>query len=103
MWVPSRSQMPSAASRYFSRYGASSSSWPCRMFGAFVYDLYKSRGQMSLDNGLIIGVGFVVSFVAAWIVVKTFLGYVQHHGFAVFAWWRVIVGTLGLILLALGH
>src|SRR4029078_6541400 len=26
------------------------------MFGAFVYDLYKSRGQMSLDNGLIIGV-----------------------------------------------
>jgi undecaprenyl-diphosphatase len=73
------------------------------MFGAFVYDLYKSRGQMSLDNGLIIGVGFVVSFVAAWIVVKTFLGYVQRHGFALFAWWRVVVGTLGLIALALGY
>ncbi len=72
------------------------------MFGAFVYDLYKSRGQMSLDNGLIIAVGFVVSFVAAWIVVKTFLGYVQRHGFALFAWWRVVVGTLGLIALALG-
>jgi undecaprenyl-diphosphatase len=73
------------------------------MFGAFVYDLYKSRGQMSLDNGLIIGVGFVVSFVAAWIVVKTFLGYVQRHGFALFAWWRVVVGTIGLIALALGY
>src|SRR5947207_14001598 len=30
------------------------------MFGAFVYDLYKSRGQMSLDNGLLIAVGFAV-------------------------------------------
>jgi undecaprenyl-diphosphatase len=73
------------------------------MFGAFVYDLYKSRGQMSFDNSLIIAVGFAVSFVAAWIVVKTFLGYVQRHGFALFAWWRVIVGTLGLVLLALGY
>jgi undecaprenyl-diphosphatase len=73
------------------------------MFGAFVYDLYKSRGQMSLDNGLLIAVGFAVSFVAAWVVVKTFLGYVQRHGFALFAWWRVVVGTVGLIALALGY
>jgi len=73
------------------------------MAGAFVYDLYKSRGQMSFDNGILIAVGFVVSFVAAWIVVKTFLGYVQRHGFALFAWWRVVVGTLGLIALALGY
>jgi len=73
------------------------------MFGAFVYDLYKSRGQMSVDNSIIVAVGFAVSFIAAWIVVKTFLGYVQRHGFALFAWWRVIVGTLGLIALALGH
>jgi undecaprenyl-diphosphatase len=73
------------------------------MAGAFVYDLYKSRDQMSFDNGFLIAVGFVVSFVAAWIVVKTFLGYVQRHGFALFAWWRVVVGTLGLIALALGY
>jgi undecaprenyl-diphosphatase len=73
------------------------------MFGAFVYDLYKSRGQLSFDNSVIIAVGFAVSFIAAWIVVKTFLGYVQRHGFGLFAWWRVIVGTLGLIALALGY
>jgi undecaprenyl-diphosphatase len=73
------------------------------MFGAFVYDLYKSRGQMNLDNGIVIAVGFAVSFIVAWIVVKTFLGYVQRHGLGLFAWWRVIVGTLGLIALALGY
>jgi undecaprenyl-diphosphatase len=35
--------------------------------------------------------------------VKTYLGYEQRHGIALFAWWRVIVGTLGLILLAFGY
>jgi undecaprenyl-diphosphatase len=72
------------------------------MAGAFAYDLYKSHGQMSSGNLLLVAIGFAVSFVCAWIVVKTFLGYVQRHGFALFAWWRVIVGSLGLIGLALG-
>src|SRR6516162_5671475 len=43
------------------------------MAGAFAYDLYKSRGQMSMDNTIIVAFGFAVSFVCAWIVVKTFL------------------------------
>jgi undecaprenyl-diphosphatase len=73
------------------------------MAGAFVYDLYKSHGQLSMNNAGIITFGFIVSFICAWIVVKTFLDYVQRHGFALFAWWRVIVGTLGLIALALGR
>lgn len=73
------------------------------MVGAFVYDIYKNRGDMTLDHGLIVAVGFVVSFITAIIVVKTFLDYVTRHGFALFAWWRVIVGTIGLIALALGQ
>jgi undecaprenyl-diphosphatase len=73
------------------------------MAGAFAYDLYKDHGQLSHSNLVIIGVGFAVSFVSAWFVVKTFLGYVSRHGFALFAWWRVVVGTLGLIGLALGR
>src|SRR5262245_19405076 len=71
------------------------------MAGAFAYDLYKSGAQMSGSNKLIVAVGFVTSFVFGWIVVKTFLGYVSRHGFALFAWWRVIVGALGLLGLAL--
>jgi undecaprenyl-diphosphatase len=72
------------------------------MAGAFTYDLYKNYALMTFDNTLIVAVGFLTSFVAAFLVVKTFLGYVQRHGFALFAWWRVVVGTLGLIGLALG-
>jgi undecaprenyl-diphosphatase len=73
------------------------------MAGAFTYDLYKNYKLMTADNSIIVAVGFVTSFVAAFFVVKTFLGYVQRHGFALFAWWRVVVGTIGLILLALGY
>ncbi|MDO9560273.1 MAG: undecaprenyl-diphosphate phosphatase [Bradyrhizobium sp.] len=73
------------------------------MLGAFVYDLYKSHGEMTMDHAGLIAIGFVVSFITAMIVVKAFLGYVTRHGFTLFAWWRIIVGTLGLIALAMGR
>jgi undecaprenyl-diphosphatase len=72
------------------------------MIGAFAYDFYKSGGHLSADNKIIIAVGFATAFIFGWIVVKTFLGYVSRHGFALFAWWRVLVGAAGLIGLALG-
>jgi undecaprenyl-diphosphatase len=71
------------------------------MAGAFAYDLFKNYGQMSGSNWLIVAAGFITSFVAAFFVVKTFLDYVTSHGFSLFAWWRIIVGALGLIGLAL--
>jgi undecaprenyl-diphosphatase len=73
------------------------------MVGAFVYEFYKNRADLSLDHAGIIAIGFVVSFITAMIVVKTFLTYVTRHGFTLFAWWRVIIGTLGLVALAMGR
>ena len=72
------------------------------MAGAFAYDLYKNHAQMSSGNAALVAVGFIVSFISAWFVVKTFLGYVTRHGFTLFVWWRVAVGTAGLIALAVG-
>jgi len=72
------------------------------MAGAFAYDLYKSHAQMTGGNVMLVAVGFAVSFICAWFVVKTFLDYVSRHGFTLFAWWRVAVGAAGLIALALG-
>jgi len=72
------------------------------MAGAFVYDLYKNWSQMAGgSNALIVAVGFVTSFIAGWFVVKRLLDYVSQHGFVLFAGWRVVVGALGLIALAL--
>jgi undecaprenyl-diphosphatase len=72
------------------------------MVGAFAYEAYKDRAELAGGNMLIIAIGFAVSFVCGWFVVKTFLGYVSRHGFGLFAWWRIVVGALGLIALTLG-
>ena len=71
------------------------------MAGAFAYELYKSWGQLAGTSPLLIAIGFVVSFASAWIVVKTFLDYVSSHGFSLFGWWRIVVGAVGLVTLAL--
>ncbi|WGS20745.1 MULTISPECIES: undecaprenyl-diphosphate phosphatase [unclassified Bradyrhizobium] len=73
------------------------------MIGAFAYDFYKNRGDFTTDGLGIIAIGFVVSFITAVIVVRAFLNFVTRRGFTFFAWWRVIVGTLGLIALAMGR
>jgi len=73
------------------------------MVGAFAYDFYKNRADFTSDNLSVIAVGFVVSFITAMIVVRAFLNFVTRRGFTFFAWWRVIVGTLGLIALAMGR
>jgi undecaprenyl-diphosphatase len=73
------------------------------MIGAFAYELYKSGADLSGANKTVIAVGFVMSFICGWIVVKTFLGYVSRHSFALFAWWRILVGTAGLFALFLSR
>ncbi len=73
------------------------------MAGAFAYDLYKTYALLDAATVRGIALGFAVSFVAGVIVVRYLLDFVSRHGFALFAWWRIIVGGLGLgALLVLG-
>jgi undecaprenyl-diphosphatase len=67
------------------------------MTGAFVYDLYKNRALLSFDDGVVIAVGFVAAFCSALFVVRALLNYVSRRGYGLFAWWRIAVGTLGLV------
>lgn len=69
------------------------------MAGAFGYDLYQSRDSIDLDLGLNIAIGFAASFIVGALVVRYLLDFVSRHGFAPFAWWRIIVGGGGLIAL----
>jgi undecaprenyl-diphosphatase len=73
------------------------------MAGAFVYDLYKNRDILSFDDFGIIALGFVAAFLTAVFVVRHVLEYVSRSGFALFAWWRIIVGAAGLAALAAGY
>jgi undecaprenyl-diphosphatase len=69
------------------------------MVAATGYDLLKSRDAVSLADAPAFAVGFVVAFISAVIVVKAFLGYVSHHSFAAFAWYRIALGVFLLLLL----
>jgi undecaprenyl-diphosphatase len=70
------------------------------MAGAFAFDLYKNFGQLTAGDVKSIAVGFVVSFFAGVLVVRYLLDFVSRHGFAPFAWWRIVVGGMGLGALA---
>ncbi|MEX0591486.1 MAG: undecaprenyl-diphosphate phosphatase [Xanthobacteraceae bacterium] len=67
------------------------------MLGAFTYDLFKNRALLSIDDGLVIALGFVAAFCAAILVVRSLLEFVARNGFAFFALWRIAVGALGLV------
>lgn len=70
------------------------------MLAATVYDLYKARHDLSMEGMSEIAVGFIVSFVVALLVVRWLVRFVQHHGFQVFAWYRLGVGAIILALTA---
>ena len=70
------------------------------MAGAFAYDLFKNYKFLKPDDITNIVIGFVVAFVVGAIVVRYFLDFISRHGFAPFAWWRIIVGGIGLGALA---
>jgi undecaprenyl-diphosphatase len=67
------------------------------MFAATLYDLVMSLGALTPADAPVFAVGFVVSFVSAVVVVKAFLGYVSHHSFAAFAWYRIALGVVLLL------
>ncbi len=66
------------------------------MAGAFTYDLYKNRDALDTAALNEIAFGFLAAFVSAVLVVKWLLGYVSRHGYALFGWWRIVVGSAAL-------
>lgn len=77
------------------------------MIAATGYDLLKSlRGkgenpigvsQIDTHGWVVLAIGFVVSFIVAYISVAWFIAYVRRRGFAPFAVYRILVGAAVLI------
>ncbi len=72
------------------------------MGAAVAYDLYKTRALLDFGAMWEIAVGFAVAFVTALLVVRWVLNYIGRNGYALFGWWRIIVGTAALVALSLG-
>ncbi len=72
------------------------------MGAAVAYDLWKNRDVLDLTAMGEIALGFGAAFVTAVIVVRGLLNYLGRHGYALFGWWRIILGTLALFALWAG-
>jgi undecaprenyl-diphosphatase len=71
------------------------------MAGATALDLWKARHDVVAGEWHLIALGFAVAFASALLVVRGLVGFVSRHGFAPFAWYRIVAGAgiLGLIAL----
>ena len=72
------------------------------MAAAVGFDLLKGGAAVDATLWAEIAVGFVAAFVVGVIVVKWMMGYITTHGFALFGWWRIMVGSAALMGLWLG-
>jgi undecaprenyl-diphosphatase len=75
------------------------------MLGATVLQLWDHRHELAAGTGVVgwreMAIGSVVSFVVALVVIKAFVAYVSRHGFAPFAWYRIVVGAAAIVWLTL--
>jgi len=75
------------------------------MYAASAKEIYVAMNQNLLgihESWLDLGVGFLVSMITAFMVVKWLLRYIQTHQFIWFAIYRIIVGILLLCFLPAG-
>ena len=57
---------------------------------------------MNAHGWVVLGIGFVVSFIVALGVVAWFMRWVRARGFAPFAIYRIVLGVALLVLVAIG-
>lgn len=61
------------------------------MLGATVFELYKEGAALSRHDETLIAVGFAVSFVVAYFVVRSFIAFIGRYGLKPFGWYRIAV------------
>jgi undecaprenyl-diphosphatase len=64
------------------------------MFAATGLDLIKSGFSFSQSEWIVLGIGLVLSFFTAFVVVKWFIQYIQNHSFVPFGIYRIIIALI---------
>jgi undecaprenyl-diphosphatase len=69
------------------------------MLGATVYDSYKNWEHMNAESLEVIAIGFLAAFFSALLVVRWLINFLSKHGYTPFAWYRIVIGGVMLVLL----
>ena len=78
------------------------------MFAATLFKMLKlftqPEGMEIITNNMgTLIIGNIVAFVVALLAIKFFISFVTKYGFKAFGWYRIILGSVLLILLLTGH
>ena len=72
------------------------------MLGATLLKIVKIGNVLTMEEWFLIGLGFVLSFIFAYAVIKVFMDYIKKHDFKVFGYYRIILGIIMLLLFFTG-
>ena len=72
------------------------------MLGATLLKIIKIGSGLGRYEWFLIALGFILSFVFAYGVIKIFMNYIKKHDFKIFGYYRIIVGIIILILFLMG-
>lgn len=68
-----------------------------------VYDIWKDNPAVLNTDGIqMILLGSLVAFIIALIAIKFLISFLQKNGFKLFGWYRIIVGTVLILLILTG-
>ena len=66
------------------------------MVAASGYSLMKGGLHLSSMQYLLLGIGFIVAFGIAWLVIASFMKFITRHNFKIFGWYRIALGVIVL-------
>jgi len=67
------------------------------------WDFYEKGLELTSQQINLILLGNVVAFLVALLAIKTFINYISKHGFKLFGWYRIALGLLILVWIAVKH
>ncbi len=68
------------------------------IIAATAYQVWKASATFTDQDFFSLGIGMVVSFFVAWAVIAAFLTYVKRHTLRVFAYYRIMLGVVVLLV-----
>jgi undecaprenyl-diphosphatase len=68
-----------------------------------LWDYHHTGHTFSGEEIKFLIIGNIIAFVIAMIAIKTFITFLQKHGFRVFGWYRIVVGAAIIALIVSGY
>jgi undecaprenyl-diphosphatase len=71
------------------------------LFAASTYSLFKTGLTITLEEEIVLVIGFVVSFLVALLVIAGFMKFISRHDFKPFGYYRIVLGGVILVFFLL--